>query len=267
MRQQGDSRRMDITRTDRDIAVPHFAPDLHDSAFLLDIDGTIIDIAPTPDAVRVPPALRDVLARLMDRTGGAVALVSGRSVRDIDHLFDPLRLTVVGGHGAEFRLISGAKLKTPGAVPLLPELRSRLAAIAGGGVLAEDKGYAVALHYRLVPDKEKLVRDAVAKICAEPWPMPIEIMPGKAVVEVKRAGFSKATGVRELMSHLPFAGRYPIFIGDDTTDESVFAIMPELDGIAFSVGRRVAGVVNYFESPAEVRDWLARMAGTGGGES
>jgi trehalose 6-phosphate phosphatase len=131
----------------------------------------------------------------------------------------------------------------------------------------EDKGSSVALHYRQAPDKEGFLREAVARICAEPWPTPAEVLPGKAVVEVKPAGFSKATGVRELMAHAPFAGRRPIFIGDDTTDESVFAIMPEIDGVAFSVGRDIAGVAGHFAAPASVRAWLDRiaMAGERGG--
>jgi trehalose 6-phosphate phosphatase len=245
------------------VVVPHLTPDLREYAFLLDVDGTLVDIAATPHAVKVPTSLRRALASLMERTNGAVALVSGRSIDDLDLLFDPLLLAVVGGHGAEFRLINGADLRMRDAPPLASELRRQLCAIAGAGVVAEDKGYAVALHYRLAPEMEKTVRDAVAKICAEPWPVPLEVLPGKSVVEIKSAGFSKATGVRELMRHPPFAGRTPIFIGDDTTDESVFAIMPEFDGIAFSVGRQVAGAINHFDTPAEVRDWLEQIALTG----
>jgi trehalose 6-phosphate phosphatase len=208
----------------------------------------------------VPDSLRRALARLIARTDGAVALVSGRSLEDIDRLFTPLRVTAIGGHGAEFRLIGGTTLEGRDAPPLDSELRRRLVAIAGGGVLAEDKGYAVALHYRLAPDKENLVRQEVATICGAPWSVPIEVLPGKAVIEIKHAEFTKATGVRELMDHAPFAGRRPIFIGDDTTDESVFAIMPELEGVAISVGRRVAGVPHHFDTPASVRGWLERIA-------
>jgi trehalose 6-phosphate phosphatase len=242
--------------------VPYFRPDLRSCALLLDVDGTLVDIAATPGTVSVPPSLRRALARLVERTDGAVALVSGRSVADLDRLFGPLRLAAVGGHGAEFRPIDDTVRRA--APALAPELRSRLLAIAGEGVLAEDKGYAVALHYREAPEKEELVRDAVAKICAEPWPEPVEILPGKAVIEVKPAAFSKATGVQELMRRPPFAGRTPIFIGDDTTDESVFAIMPEFDGIAVSVGREVAGAVKHFDAPADVRDWLDRLTHVAG---
>ncbi|HEY4919943.1 MAG TPA: trehalose-phosphatase [Xanthobacteraceae bacterium] len=240
---------------------PLFTPDLRKSALLLDVDGTIVDIAPTPDAVRVPGSLKDALSRLVAATDGAVALVSGRRIADLDRLFAPLPLALVGGHGAELRLLDGAKgRKSP---QLDAELRRRLAVLAGAGVVAEDKGFSVALHFRQAPEREKTLRDAVAKLCGERWSAPVEILPGKAVIEIKPAGFTKATGVRELMKHAPFAGRRPIFIGDDTTDETVFAIMPELDGIAFSVGRDVAGVAGHFATPARVRAWLDRIAPVG----
>jgi trehalose 6-phosphate phosphatase len=242
------------------LLIPDLIPDLRECALLLDIDGTIVDIAPTPTSVRVTPALRAVLSRLVGLTDGALALVSGRSLADIDRLFAPLRLAAIGGHGVEFRLSHDDKADIRDPLGLEPELRQKLRALAGAGVVAEDKGYSVALHYRLAPEREMLVRDALNKICAEPWDAPIEVLPGKAVIEIKHAGFSKATGVRELMTHPPFAGRRPIFIGDDTTDETVFAILPELDGIGFSVGRKIAGVAGHFDAPANVRAWLEQLA-------
>jgi trehalose 6-phosphate phosphatase len=229
-------------------------------ALLLDVDGTIVDIAPTPDAVRVPASLRGALTRLIARTGGAVALVSGRPLADLDRLFAPLQIAAVGGHGAELRLLDGAATETRDGRGLESTLRQRLMAIEGAGVFAEDKGYSVALHYRQAPERATQVREEVDKICAEPWATPLEVLPGKSVVEIKHVGFSKATGVRELMGHPPFAGRRPVFIGDDTTDETVFAILPELDGIGISVGRKIAGVAGHFEAPADVRAWLERLA-------
>jgi trehalose 6-phosphate phosphatase len=242
------------------LPISDLMPDLRKVALLLDIDGTIVDIAPTPTSVRVTPGLRTALTRLVGLTGGALALVSGRSLADIDRLFAPLRLAAIGGHGAEFRLSHDDKADVRDPLGLEPELRRKLRALAGSGVVAEDKGYSIALHYRLAPEREMLVRDAVNKICAGSWDGPIEILPGKAVIEIKHAGFSKATGVRQLMTHPPFAGRRPIFIGDDTTDETVFAILPELDGIGFSVGRDVAGIAGRFDAPADVRAWLEQLA-------
>jgi len=184
MRLQRDSRKASVTPD-----APYLRPDLRTCALLLDVDGTLVDIAPTPSEVSVPPSLRRALARLVEGTDGAVALVSGRSVADLDRLFGPLRLTAVGGHGAEFRPVNDPDAPRRDTPALAPELKRRLLSIARDGVLAEDKGYAVALHFREAPEKEEIVRAAVAQICAEPWPEPVEILPGKAVVEVELAGF------------------------------------------------------------------------------
>ena len=161
------------------------------------------------------------------------------------------------------RLVGDGKAHPSAAPELDPELKRQLLALARDGIVAENKGVSVALHYRRAPEREKPLRESVGQLCAQPWPTPIEILSGKAVIEIKPAGFSKGSGVRELMRHAPFAGRCPIFIGDDTTDETVFAIMPELHGTAFSVGRDVAGVAGHFATPARVRAWLDRIAPAG----
>ncbi|MGY4347647.1 trehalose-6-phosphatase [Bradyrhizobium sp. GM7.3] len=139
------------------------------------------------------------------------------------------------------------------APPLDKELKRRLAAVAklSPGILLEDKGYSLALHYRLAPHAEKAIYEAVSLIRADLPNAPIEVLPGKFVCEIKHSGFTKATGVRELMKHEPFKGRRPIFIGDDVTDETVFAIMPDMNGLAFSVGRRAMGVNGHFDAPNE----------------
>ncbi|MGH6780466.1 MAG: trehalose-phosphatase, partial [Bradyrhizobium sp.] len=147
------------------------------------------------------------------------------------------------------------------APPLDKELKRRLAAIArlSPGILLEDKGYSLALHYRLAPQAEKAIDHAIALIRSEMSDAPIEVLPGKCVFEIKHSAFTKAGGVRELMQHAPFKGRRPIFIGDDVTDESVFEIMPQLNGVAFSVGRRVKGVAGHFDAPSDVRAFLGRL--------
>jgi trehalose 6-phosphate phosphatase len=230
-------------------------------AILLDIDGTLLDLARTPREVWVPPGLAATLHALHERTGGALALVSGRSLNDIDLIFAPERFPAVGGHGAEMRLSIESEAVATHAPPMDQELKRRLAAIArlSPGILLEDKGYSLALHYRLAPHAEKAIYEAVSLIRADLPNAPIEVLPGKCVCEVKQAGFDKASGVRELMTHEPFSGRYPIFIGDDVTDESVFAAMPDLGGLAFSVGRHAQGVAGHFEEPTDVRAWLARL--------
>src|SRR5579871_3574850 len=230
-------------------------------AFLLDIDGTLLDLARTPREVWVPPGLAATLHALHDRTKGALALVSGRSLNDIDLIFAPDRFPAVGGHGAEMRLSTDGEAVATHAPPMDQELKRRLAAIArlSPGILLEDKGYSLALHYRLAPHAEKAIYEAVSLIRADLPNAPIEVLPGKCVCEIKQAGFTKARGVLELMTHEPFRGRRPLFIGDDVTDETVFAIMPDFDGLSFSVGRRVQGVAGHFDAPNDVREFLARL--------
>src|SRR5437764_3643074 len=236
-------------------------PHLHETAVLLDIDGTLLELAPTPREVWVPPGLAKTLHRLHKRTNGALALVSGRSLNDIDLIFAPDQFPAVGGHGAEMRLEADSEAVAAHAPPMDKELKRRLAAIArlSPGILLEDKGYSLALHYRLAPHAEKAIYAAVSLIRADLPNAPIEVLPGKAVCEIKHSGFTKATGVRELMTHEPFRGRRPFFIGDDVTDESVFAIMPDMNGLSFSVGRRAMGVNGHFDAPSDVPAFLARL--------
>jgi trehalose 6-phosphate phosphatase len=244
------------------VPVPRsLVPHLSQTAILLDIDGTLLDLAPTPREVWVPPGLAKTLNRLLARTSGALALVSGRSLNDIDLIFAPKQFPAVGGHGAEMRLSADNEAVAAHAPPMDKELKLRLAAIAklSPGILLEDKGYSLALHYRLAPHAEKAIYEAVSLIRADLPNAPIEVLPGKSVCEIKHSGFNKASGVRELMKHEPFKGRRPLFIGDDVTDETVFAIMPDMEGLAFSVGRRAQGVAGHFDEPSDVRAFLAHL--------
>src|SRR4029079_16399388 len=244
------------------VPVPRsLVPHLSKTAILLDIDGTLLDLAPTPREVWVPPGLAKTLNRLLARTNGALALVSGRSLNDIDLIFAPEQFPAVGGHSAEMRIAGDSEAVATHAPPMDKELKRRLAAIArlSPGILLEDKGYSLALHYRLAPHAEKAIYAAVSLIRADLPNAPMGVVQGKCVCEIKHSGFTKVTGVRELMTHEPFKGRRPLFIGDDVTDESVFAIMPDFDGLAFSVGRRAKGVAGHFDSPDDVRQFLAHL--------
>jgi trehalose 6-phosphate phosphatase len=227
-------------------------------ALLLDVDGTIIDLASTPHEVHVPNDLCRALERLLQRTGGALALVSGRPIADLDRLFSPLKLPAVGGHGAETR-VNDEHIK----IQALPEaFRRRLfdAKKIDPGIVVEDKGYSFALHYRNAPQCEDELRRHVTAACAAFPGETIEILPGKAMFEVKRPDISKGVAVRALMARPPFAGRKPVFIGDDVTDESVFAMLAEFDGIGFSVHRHFTGVNGIFQSPEHVRGALQMLA-------
>jgi trehalose 6-phosphate phosphatase len=236
-------------------------PGLSELAILLDIDGTLIELAPTPRAIVVPDGLLATLNGLLEATSGALALVSGRSLDDIDWIFAPEKFPAVGGHGAEMRLAAGMEAIDVHAPPMEKELKQRLAAVADidPQILVEDKGYSLALHYRLAPHAEKAIYAEVGRIRAELSRAPIQLLPGKSVLEIKHSDFTKASGVRELMSRVPFKGRRPLFIGDDVTDESVFDIMPDFTGFSFSVGRRARAVSGHFDAPADVRTFLAGL--------
>jgi trehalose 6-phosphate phosphatase len=231
-------------------------------AILLDVDGTLLDIAPTPQEVVVPRDLPQTLARVRDRLDGALALVSGRMISEIDNFFAPLKLAAIGGHGAEMRPVAGGSVLAGRATPLDAEFKQRLIDIATRhpGVLLEDKGYSLALHYRLVPKQGVALIHDIKHAHAAWGDQSIELLFGKAVLELKFAGFNKGSAVRQLMTYPPFARRAPIFVGDDRTDEDAFKVMPEFNGQSMSVGRKLPGIDKYFDCPADVRRWLGVMS-------
>jgi trehalose 6-phosphate phosphatase len=237
------------------------APDVERDAIFLDIDGTLLDIAARPQDVRVSDRLRNTLNCLAAAFDDAVAFVSGRSLADIDRLFHPLRLAAVGGHGAEIRPTASGETYHQVAPPLDPAMKELFANVGnlGPGVLVEDKGYSVALHYRLAPHLGGAVIKAVAEICARNGCDNLEILPGKSLIEIKARGFDKGSALREMMGCRPFAGRRPIFVGDDVTDEAAFAVLPEFSGIGCSVGGIVPGASFNFDGPHDVRTWLERI--------
>jgi trehalose 6-phosphate phosphatase len=249
-----------VTKTDiADPIIDTFAAlDPTSIALLFDVDGTLIDIGRTPNDVVVPATLRNSLKRLREATGGALALVSGRPIADLDRLFAPMRLSAIGGHGAEMRIGDSTPMRI--ATPLPAPLRRRLKEDAVSGTLIEDKDYSLALHYRAVPEAAAEVeRSARAAIAAFPGEA-LDMLRGKQMIEVKRRGINKGDGVRVLMEQAPFRGRRPVFVGDDVTDDAVFEALPDLDGIGFSVGRSFAGLAAIFESPADVRRAVALLA-------
>src|ERR1700721_4250856 len=216
-----------VRKNTPELAVGDLARRLGECAVLLDIDGTLLDLAPTPREVWVPPGLAKTLKLLHEKTSGALALVSGRSLNDIDLIFAPDQFPAVGGHGAEMRIASDSEAVAVHAPPMDKELKRRLAAIAhlSPGILLEDKGYSLALHYRLAPHGEKAIYEAVSLIRAVLPDAPMEVLPGKCVCEIKHSGFNKASGVLELMTHDPFKGRRPIFIADIVPDERCLSIL------------------------------------------
>jgi trehalose 6-phosphate phosphatase len=230
------------------------------SALFLDIDGTLLDMARTPDAVVVPADLVAALSRLQRVLDGALAFVSGRSLEAIDRLFAPLGASAIGCHGAEVRGADG-KLELL-AAPISEPVRLFFEGLVArhDGTVLEDKKYALALHYRLAPEARPLLEEAVAQAADFLSAQKVVAQNGKAVIDIKPQGVDKGVGVRALLRAAPFRGRIPLFGGDDTTDMDVFHILPELGGRGFSVGRSFEGVEYHFSSPLAVRQWLCDLA-------
>jgi trehalose 6-phosphate phosphatase len=207
--------------------------------------------------------LRLSLEELHVQSGGALALVSGRLIRNVDDLFSPLRLPAIGGHGAEMRLSVNGATHTRHPTFIGGALRKLIAIAAASdpGIMLEDKGFSLAVHYRLAPQMEQTLKTRISAIVARYAAQELEIMCGKAVIEIKPIVFSKGEAVSEMMKSPPFANRKPVFVGDDTTDESVFEVLPILGGIGFSVERFIPGAIGTFDSPHDVRRWLARLCG------
>ncbi|PKU22739.1 trehalose-phosphatase [Telmatospirillum siberiense] len=202
-------------------------------AWFLDIDGTLIELTGEPSSLRKPHRLPELLEALRRRVGGAVALVSGRSVSNMRALIAPAELPLAGCHGLERRLADGRMLRAPSS-PLLAEARATLRAFADDhpGVFLEDKECTLALHYRQVPHLEWACRDAVERTVSGDLGM----LSGKMVYEVKPRNFSKGTALRSFMESTPFQGRRPVFLGDDLTDEDGFEAAAALGGIGILVG-------------------------------
>ena len=229
------------------------------ACLFLDVDGTLIDIAATPDAVRVPPGLVGDLARAERSFGGAVALVSGRSIAELDRLFAPLRLAASGVHGAEFRLDGAADAPSSRTEPIPRAVWDDLVAVLAAfpGTLVEDKGFSFAVHYRAAPATGPSLRAALAGFLRERTGLGLVILPGHSVFELKRADVDKGVAIADFMRRPPFTGRRPVFIGDDVTDAPGFATVRHHDGWAYSVRQVFPGVSGTFPDPAAVRRWLA----------
>ncbi len=229
-----------------------------DCAFFLDVDGTLLEIAETPNAVRVDADLLRLLERLHRASGGAVALVSGRAISDLDRRLGNLRLPRAGQHGLERRDATGRLWLH--ATP--PETKRKIhAALAPAlekypGLLLEDKGFTLALHYRQQPELEDYANSLMEGLVAEN-PDDLIIQKGKCVVEAKPAGFDKGTAIEEYLTEAPFKGRRPVFIGDDLNDEHGFAAINRVDGISVKVGAEETCARYRLPDVAAVRAWLA----------
>lgn len=229
-------------------------------ALFLDFDGTLVDIAERPDAVVVPPDLCPTLARLRDRLGGALAIVSGRQVAIIDGFLAPHLFDVAGLHGAEHRIagalssdgtsdaaIRGAVERLEAALPADPRL------------IVEDKGGTVAVHWRLAPEFAEQVGTIVDAVAAELGPR-YRLQRGKAVAELVPVGATKGTAIARLAGETPYRGRHPVFVGDDLTDEHAFEAVNALGGVSIRIGPGHTVASRRIDSPRALREQLAEWA-------
>lgn len=239
--------------------VEEFPGDPSGWALFLDLDGTLIDIAAAPEAVLIPADLGPLLGLISRQLNGAVAIVTGRLLSDLDALLAPLRLPAAGLHGMEWRARGDAEI-TLAQAETVDAIRGAVAEIARSrpGILLEDKGKALALHYRNAPDQQAwLAAQIDALLTSHPG---LKAMPGKMVLEIKPAAVSKYTAVRQLMRQQPFLGRLPVFVGDDVTDQDGFRAALEAGGLAIAVADRPdEGASMTLAAPLAVRDWLARL--------
>jgi trehalose 6-phosphate phosphatase len=227
-------------------------------ALFLDVDGALLDLAERPDMVTVGPEVQRLLMRLRGLTGGALALISGRALQDLDLLFSPLQLPAAGEHGVErrdadrnvhYRIFDGNRLR---------RAAKRLQAVASAheGLILEQKRYSLALHYRLAPELGERVRAAVSSEVSAQGDG-FEVQPGKLVYELKPAGVNKGTAIAQFMQEEPFADRVPVFIGDDLTDEYGFETVNALGGHSIKVGPGPTAARFRLPEPVSVRRWLS----------
>jgi trehalose 6-phosphate phosphatase len=230
-------------------------------ALFLDIDGTLLGMAPTPDAVTVPPGLVQLLDSVAAGLGGAVAILTGRRIADADRLLAPLKLVASGVHGTELRTERGGAVDTL-SKEIPPEVIQAMTSIASiaSGILVEQKGCGVAVHYRNAPLARRALETRLAAIVAASS-YDLVLREGRKVLEAVPSGYSKGTALTALIALPPFKGRRPVMIGDDVGDESAFLEAERLGGLALRVAGEHYDRGNAdFDGVASVRAWLAALA-------
>jgi trehalose 6-phosphate phosphatase len=218
----------------------------------LDFDGTLVEIAPTPDAVRVDPALPSVLTALHDRLGGALALISGRPLDTLDAFLGPARLPAASEHGVVLRVTAGAAPEEVDVASVPQSWRAQAEALAAAvpGAIYEPKRHGFALHARRAPAAMPRFESALRDLIAEDERF--LLLPAHMAWEVKPRAADKGTALATLMDRAPFRGRTPVFVGDDVTDEAAIAAAEALGGVGLRVDEA-------FGDPAGVRAWLAAL--------
>ncbi len=233
-------------------------PNSRQDCLFLDFDGTLVDFAPTPDAIKIDPALPDLLSRLAANWQGAVALITGRSIAAIDHFLQPWRPSMAGLHGLERRNANGG-LQRIGQPAWIASARSQLQMHAERcpGLLLEDKSLALTLHFRSAPHWEPASRVLMQNLAAQLGDS-AALMAGPKSLEIRPAGYDKAGAVSAFLDEIPFRGRRPIYIGDDSTDTKAMQTTLERGGQAIAVGTRITAPSS-FRTLYELRHWLTNL--------
>src|ERR1700679_3782110 len=235
-------------------------PPALDWCLFLDVDGTLVELTDTPSQTEADAEIKSLLREVAERLGGAVALVSGRVVATLDALFAPLKLPAAGLHGVERRKADGTIQGANFVDSQLDGARAAIKALVAShpGTLFEDKDRTVAVHFRMAPQSEQIVRESIVdlgKLLSNNY----HIQAGKMLFEIKPRGFSKATAIQAFMKESPFNGRRPVFVGDDLTDQDGFAMVEAHGGISVGVGDSVQAQF-YLPDVAAVRMWLRQIA-------
>jgi trehalose 6-phosphate phosphatase len=232
---------------------------LDGAALFLDFDGTLVELAETPDSIRVPGALRPLVERLARKLGGRLAIVSGRAIADLDLYVGTAGISVAGSHGLELRAADGRTSRPP-PVAALEEARAEIAAFAAGreGLLVEEKPASVALHYRRAPALEGEVMAFMAKLADRSG---LAVQAGKMVAELRPPGANKGDAVLALMAEPAFVGARPVVVGDDITDEDAFEAAVRLGGAGVLVGPTRPTAARWrLDDVAAVSRWLREAA-------
>lgn len=226
-------------------------------ALFLDFDGTLVDIAAVPDAVLVDEHLCDVLVTLRNTLGGALAIVSGRPIDELDGFLAPSTLPAAGLHGLERRL-DGDEIERPEPEPWLPAAQDALAAFVAQhpDLLLEQKTLSVALHYRARPDLAEPVGWLCEGLAEE---LGCDALRGHSVWELRPRAAGKERAIDYFLTRSPFSDRLPIFVGDDVTDEAAFALVQDRGGCGVKVGQGETAALHRLGSPAEVHSWLLEL--------
>ncbi len=247
-----------VTENSTDLPPPPFQAS-HQYAFFFDVDGTLAEIQQNPAAVTIPLNVRNNLQSLSHACNGALALVSGRPIEQLDQLAAPLKLPLAGVHGAERRDAEGnlhrVQLADETAQPLQQMLEEKMSTLPG--TLLESKGMAFALHYRQAMEFQQQVQE-LAEAAVARFPE-LTLQPGKCVIEIKPHGTDKGAAIESFMQHAPFAGRIPVFVGDDLTDEKGFLAVNAAKGISIKVGDGQGHARYHLSQVADVYDWLEQL--------